>query len=692
LTEQAAALELRGRLERPDRSEQVTWLFLGPAAYLALGLLGRAAIADGEAMSLVWPAAGAAALLFGLTNPRMWWLCALLVAAATAALNLFMGASGTEVALFIASNLVQAVGVVLILRALAPDLRVVGGARPLEHMRDFWPVMAASVAGSLIGAAVRELGQGLLLDTWSWVNLVVWWARSATGTVVVVTTGALALSLWEWLHQPDDRARVVAAVRQRWLETGMLLAFTIVTYVGVFVWYSWLPVAFSLLVPTVWAGLRFGPLPVALHSLVVCTTVVVFTLAGRGSFADVGSWRAEVLISQLFIALVFCLGTLLALGRGERHALTRTISSARAESEAHALFLSTVIESMHEGVSLIDESGQVVLRNSAGALLSRTELGTTGHVYEDAFTMMTTDGEEMTEADHPWVRAFASDGVVEQDMVLVFDDGSPSRTLAVTARRLPPRDDGGLDQALVIYHDVTTDRAQRSALESFAGVVAHDLLGPLAVIDGWNEMLELDLAQTGTLTEDDAAPKLTRIRRASEGMRRLIGDLLESATSRSQQLRLTVVDLDREARSIAKQRTEVATGEVPRIVIDPLPAVHADPGMVRQLLGNLIGNAIKYVEPGEVPHVRLSAREVKGRIEVTVADQGIGIPTSQRDQIFEAFQRAQSAEGYDGHGIGLAVCKTIVERHGGTIAAWPPVGDRGARIVFTLPAATATAL
>ena len=81
--------------------------------------------------------------------------------------------------------------------------------------------------------------------------------------------------------------------------------------------------AFPLLVPTVWAGLRFRPLPVALHSLLVCTTVVIaFTLEERGPFADLGTWHEEVLVAQLFIGLVFCLGILLSLGRSERLALT----------------------------------------------------------------------------------------------------------------------------------------------------------------------------------------------------------------------------------------------------------------------------------------------------------------------------------------------------------------------------------
>ena len=115
-------------------------------------------------------------------------------------------------------------------------------------------------------------------------------------------------------------------------------------------------------------------------------------------------------------------------------------------------------------------------------------------------------------------------------------------------------------QAVVIYHDVTTDRAQRTALESFAGVVAHDLLGPLGVVDGWAEMLALDLETQQGWSRTQAAPKLERIQAAAQGMRRLIDDLLDSSTSREQQLRSDVVDLEAVARSVADQRTAVAGG------------------------------------------------------------------------------------------------------------------------------------
>jgi len=103
-------------------------------AYFLLGLLGRTTIKEGEVLSFVWPAAGAAMLLFGLTAARRWLLVSVLVALATVVLNMLTGAAWTQVAIFVASNVTQAISAVLILRALVPHLRGAGGT---SHSNSF---------------------------------------------------------------------------------------------------------------------------------------------------------------------------------------------------------------------------------------------------------------------------------------------------------------------------------------------------------------------------------------------------------------------------------------------------------------------------------------------------------------------------------------------------------------------------
>ena len=666
----------------PGGPRVVAWLGLGTVMYVALGLLGRMTIPDGEVLSLVWPAAGVAMLMFGLTPPRWWWLVAVLVAAAAVPVNFLTGASAPQAAVFAVSNVSQGVIAVLLLRALAPHLFGAGGTAPLERLTDFWAVLASSAVAALAGAVVGSVGRGLLGD-WTLSDGVVWWARNATGSVALFTTGILAMATWQRIRRPGGTAELGAKLRARGTEMLLIVTVTLLLYLAFFV-DPWLPVAFPLLVPTVWVGLRFAPTIVALHSLAVSVAVVMFTLAGRGPFASLQSWDQEVLVSQLFVGLVFSLGTVLSLGRSERSTLTSNLHAERLASQSQALQMSMIIDTMHDGVTVIDEQGQVRQRNPAGAEMIRSAPDQHDHVMDSKFAM-TVGGQPMSPEDFPWARAFKGENVIAQDMVLVFDDGSPNRTLSVSARRLPTVTEDGLRQVVMIYHDVTAEREHRSELESFARVVAHDLLGPLGVVDGWAELLSLELDEKQALTKAEATPKLERVQTAAAGMRQLIGDLLESSTSRDQQLRSTVLDLDGLVRSIADQRSSVATGTPPRIEIGPLPEVYADAALIRQLVDNLIGNAIKYVVPGEVARVTITGRRVGDLVEVTVADEGIGIPAAERDLIFEPFRRAHSAEGYDGHGIGLSVCKRIVERHGGRIYVRPPLGERGARIVFSLP-------
>ena len=214
-------------------------------------------------------------------------------------------------------------------------------------------------------------------------------------------------------------------------------------------------------------------------------------------------------------------------------------------------------------------------------------------------------------------------------------------------------------------------------------MVAHDLLNPLTTIEGWTAELADDLAGDG-----HAANSVARIQRAAARMRSLINGLLAYTTARDATLSPTAVDLDEVVRDIATARLDLAqsiAAPMPRFDIGDLPAVDADPILTRQLLENIIGNAIKYTAAGVVPHVRVRSETTgDGLARIAVEDNGIGIPPGQHEAIFQNFHRAHAGAGYGGTGLGLAICKRIVERHGGTItAAGNPAG--GSRMTFTLP-------
>ena len=145
------------------------------------------------------------------------------------------------------------------------------------------------------------------------------------------------------------------------------------------------------------------------------------------------------------------------------------------------------------------------------------------------------------------------------------------------------------------------------------------------------------------------------------------GDLAAAADLATENLRLT----------IAEKGATVSR--------DPLPTVHGDPVMLTQLFQNLISNGIKFCE-GHAPRIRISAKRAGGEWVFEVSDNGIGIEPQFLDRIFGIFQRLHSHAEYAGTGIGLALCKRIVERHGGRIWVTSELG-KGSTFSFTLPVA-----
>jgi signal transduction histidine kinase len=234
----------------------------------------------------------------------------------------------------------------------------------------------------------------------------------------------------------------------------------------------------------------------------------------------------------------------------------------------------------------------------------------------------------------------------------------------------------------------TMDGLQRSVVElrTFARDVSHDLKAPLAGILGYAQLLEhLDF---GSPRPDGYDEFVAEINRGADRMRRLIDDVLAHAAAHDSRLRLGPIDLSALVDDLAADAAGL-TRPVPLITRDPLPAVQGDHGMVRRLLENLLGNAIKYVPLGEAARVHVSARALDDdtvRIEIT--DHGIGIQDGQHEAIFQELHRAHP-EAYPGNGLGLAICRRIVQRMGGAIGADPQFRG-GARIWFTLPPARRT--
>ncbi len=226
-----------------------------------------------------------------------------------------------------------------------------------------------------------------------------------------------------------------------------------------------------------------------------------------------------------------------------------------------------------------------------------------------------------------------------------------------------------------------------SELEQFASVASHDLQEPLRKIQAFGDRLQ---AKCAAALGEQGREYLDRMRAAAARMSTLINDLLAFSRVTTKAQPFGPVDLAKEARQVVSDlegRLQQTDG---RVELGELPALNADPTQMRQLLQNLIANSLKFHQPDEPPVVRVEGRILPGGdgagplCELTVQDNGIGFDEKYLDRIFQLFQRLHSRSEYEGTGIGLAICRKIVERHGGTIAARSAPGD-GATFVVTLP-------
>jgi signal transduction histidine kinase len=225
---------------------------------------------------------------------------------------------------------------------------------------------------------------------------------------------------------------------------------------------------------------------------------------------------------------------------------------------------------------------------------------------------------------------------------------------------------------------------QRSnaALDEFASVASHDLQEPVRKILSFGDLLN---TSAGPALEGNAREHLARMLGAAARMRTLISDLLlySQVTTRVQPIVRT--DLARIAKEvIADLETSIAESGG-RIDVGPLPVIDADALQMRQLLQNLLGNAIKYRRAETPPIVRLASASVgDGRCTITVSDNGIGFNEKHAKKLFGMFVRLHGRAEYEGSGIGLAICRKIAERHSGTIAA-TSIPGQGATFTVTLP-------
>ena len=218
-------------------------------------------------------------------------------------------------------------------------------------------------------------------------------------------------------------------------------------------------------------------------------------------------------------------------------------------------------------------------------------------------------------------------------------------------------------------------------LEAFSYSVSHDLRAPLRSIDGFSQALLEDYSDQVDATGRDY---LSRVRAASQKMAQLIDDILHiSRVSRARLVRVPV-DISAVAREIADTLGANEPGRHVEWRIDDGVGVMADTILIRQVLTNLLANAWKFTAKRTDAIIEVGQESKQGVREIFVADNGAGFDMTYADRLFGMFQRLHASRDFDGTGIGLAIVKRIVRRHGGDVYANGEVG-RGARFSFTIP-------
>ncbi len=241
------------------------------------------------------------------------------------------------------------------------------------------------------------------------------------------------------------------------------------------------------------------------------------------------------------------------------------------------------------------------------------------------------------------------------------------------------------EETLIAYA-TELERSNRE-LQDFAYVASHDLQEPLRKINSFGDRLH---TRYSSLFDDRGRDYLNRMQNAAARMQALIQDLLiysQVTTTAQPFVSVDLVTVVQDVLSDLETTIEEFNGQVE---VDTLPTIEADRTQMGQLFQNLIGNALKFHQKDTTPIVKVQGQCLPDQdcgnelCRITVADNGIGFSEKYLDRIFGVFQRLHSRSDYEGTGVGLAICRKIVERHGGTITA-TSAPEQGTTFIITLP-------
>jgi PAS domain S-box-containing protein len=363
----------------------------------------------------------------------------------------------------------------------------------------------------------------------------------------------------------------------------------------------------------------------------------------------------------------------------ERLVLSNLREQDHAEVEArHAAQLEALLETLNEGVIIVEATGRIVLMNGAGRAINGLEKSFTLESLNalDAFDV---EGQPLARQRRPLMRALAGERFTDYEVVRRDANGARRRIVSTATNVRDER--GKVALAIVVFRDVTQLRLLEKEREEYLALVSHDLRNPLTSIVGFVSLLKSSLGEhQGPLLEI-----AERAERNAKRMASMLEELTEATTLEAHGVTLRREPCDLHA--LIRNLVDGMDGALARrITLETHGAelvVQGDSARLERVIMNLLTNALKYSASDAPVKVRLARRD--GVVEIEVEDAGIGVAPEHQHRLFERFYRTTAGQkSAGGLGLGLYIARLIVEAHGGRIGVTSQPG-RGSTFQVTLP-------
>ncbi len=556
------------------------------------------------------------------------------VVASCATSYLIAGASAPVAVGFALANGAQMVVAAHLLRRHLPQ------GRRIVRIRDIGWLATGAVVSASAGAAVGGLTKWLDSGNLDLAAMGTWFMANAVGILVGAPVVLALFSLKQ--ERPPQ---------QKWVATLAVAGITAVVFTAA-MWsseatarnFSYLVIV-PVMISAVWLGQRHTALLVG----ALAVAIAIGTGRGLGPFAASESAFDPLLAAQLFMSVV------------QLTALTVGVESSRRRdviAELDGILAATV-----EGVLVVDETGTIRHTNAGTeAILA----GDQGQIIGQQLSAFVPFGDFGDEAALHLTQAVRLDG----------------STFWAEVSRGDIHERSGRRRTAVVVRDVTgrieTEEQVRRIQDEFVSNMTHELKTPLTAIIGFSEWL---LAEPDS---PDLAGDLATIKESALSMKALIDDILDFKRVAGSEGVREAVDL----RGVVGSAVEmVGPAAIDRSVeislrFDASPTVTGDADQLEHAVQNIVSNAVKYSDPGG--RIDIVVSEVGQTVVLSVADQGIGIPEADQERLFERFFRAGNTGDIHGTGLGLALVRQVVQRHGGAVDLTSVLGQ-GTCVSVTLP-------